>query len=117
MSTLATGQALPTAKKLAASKEATAAAFGLSAAITVVFNVVLAFIKDSYPPLNSFMAQLTGHHWRTHGLADVILFAVLGWLFMSRGIPARGLTIGSAVTVAAATVIACAALGLWFVLF
>lgn len=100
--------------KAEATREATAAAFGLSAAITVVFNVILAFIKDSYPPLNSFMAQLTGHHWRTHGLADFILFIVLGWLFMAKGIPARGLTNGTVVTVAAATVIAGAALGLWF---
>jgi hypothetical protein len=98
-----------------ASKAAVAAAFGLSAAITAVFNVVLAFIKDSYAPLNSFMAHLTGHHWRTHGLADIILFFVLGWIFSSSGIPAGGLTKGSAVTLAWAVVAACAALGLWFV--
>ena len=96
-----------------AEKVSTAAAFGLSAAITVVFNVVLAFIKDSWPALNSFMAALTGHHWRTHGLADVILFFLLGWLFM-RNNPARKLTTGSAVTVGAASVLAGAALGLWF---
>jgi len=96
------------------SKEATAAAFGLSAAITVVFNVVLAFVKDSYPPLNAFMTQLTGHHWRTHGFADVILFVLLGWLFMARGIPAGGLTNNTTVTLAGAVVIASAALGLWF---
>jgi hypothetical protein len=94
-------------------KESLAAALGLSAAITVVFNVVLAFVKDSYPPLNTLMANLTGHHWRTHGLVDVILFFVLGWLFM-RGGSARKLTNGSAVTVGAAVVIASGALGLWF---
>ncbi|HZD24953.1 MAG TPA: hypothetical protein VE631_01735 [Alphaproteobacteria bacterium] len=96
-----------------ASKVSIAAAFGLSAAITVVFNVVLAFVKDSWPALNSFMASLTGHHWWTHGLADVILFLLLGWLFM-RGDPARKLTAGSAVMVGAAAVIAGGALGLWF---
>jgi hypothetical protein len=95
-------------------KEATAAAFGLSAAVTIMFNVVLAFIKDSYAPLNSFMAQLTGHHWRTHGLADVILFLLLGWLFMSRGIPARGLTNNTTINLAASVIISSAALGLWF---
>jgi hypothetical protein len=75
---------------------------------------VLAFVKDSYPPLNSFMASLTGHHWRTHGLVDVAVFIVLGLLFTARGIPARGLTGGSVVTVTAATVLAGATLGLWF---
>ena len=94
--------------------EKVAVAFGLAAAITVVFNVLLAFIKDSWPALNSFMAMLTGHHWRTHGLADVILFLLLGWFFTTRGIGGNKLTNNSAVTVGAAAVIASAALGLWF---
>jgi hypothetical protein len=97
--------------------EKQAAAFGLSAAITVVFNVVLAFVKDSYPPLNSLMAHMTGHHWRTHGLADVILFILLGLFFMSSGMPANGLNNKLVVTVAGAVIAASAALGLWFVLF
>lgn len=114
MSTLTHDTVATTAKPAERTMEATAAAFGLSAAITVVFNVVLAFVKDSYPPLNSFMASLTGHHWRTHGLLDVAVFIGLGLLFTARGIPARGLTGGSVVTVTAATVLAGAALGLWF---
>ena len=36
-----------------------AAAFGLSAAIAIVFNTALAWVKDAYDPLNSFMASLT----------------------------------------------------------
>lgn len=98
------------------SKEAVAAAFGLSAAITVVFNVVLAFVKDSTPALNEFMKMLTGHHWRTHGLADLLVFVVLGWVFLRSGIPARGLSNSLVVAVAAASVAAGAALGLWFLL-
>ena len=94
--------------------ESAAVGYGLSAAITVVFNVILAFIKDSWPALNSFMASLTGHHWRTHGLADVILFILLGWFFTSRGVQGGRLTTNSAVTVGGAAVIASAALGLWF---
>lgn len=114
MATLTREHAATAADKVEVSKEAVAAAYGLSAAITVVFNVVLAFIKDSYPPLNTFMAHLTGHHWRTHGLADVILFFALGWIFSANHIPSGGLTKGSAWTVGTATVLACAALGLWF---
>lgn len=97
-----------------AAKENAAAAWGLSAAITVVFNVVLAFVKDSWPALNSFMASLTGHHWRTHALADVILFVLLGWIFTARRVPGGKLTNGLAVTVGAASVIASLALGVWF---
>ena len=114
MATLAKEQATG-ADSAEASKASVAAAFGLSAAITAVFNVVLAFVKDSYPPLNSFMARLTADHWRTHGRADVILFFVLGWIFASSHIPAGGLTKGLAVGVAWAVVLSCAALGLWFI--
>mgnify|MGYP000063637865 CR=1 FL=1 len=98
-------------------EERMAAAFGLSAAITVVFNVVLAFIKDSYPPLNAFMTSLTGHHWRTHGLADVILFVLLGFLFMAQNKPADGMTNKLVINVTAATIGAGALLSLWFVFF
>jgi hypothetical protein len=93
-----------------------AAAFGAATAITVVFNVVLAFFKEAYEPLNRVMAQLTGHHWITHGLADILVFVVLGWLFAAGGIPSRGLSQGLVITVAAATVIAGAALAVWFAL-
>jgi hypothetical protein len=53
-------------------------AFVLAAAIAVVFNTALAWAKDSCEPLNSFMTSVSGHHWTTHGLADVILFIALG---------------------------------------
>ena len=58
------------------------AAFALSAAVTVLFNTLLAWVKDSVPALNDFMAALTGHHWITHGLADIVVFIVLGFVFM-----------------------------------
>ncbi len=65
------------------------AAFGLAAAIAIVFNTLLAWIKDAYDPLNSFMASLTGHHWITHGLADLAVFVVLGAVFMNTGTAER----------------------------
>jgi len=55
--------------------------FVLAAAVTVLFNTGLAWVKDSYPPLNALMASLTGHQWTTHGLADLIVFGGLGFLF------------------------------------
>jgi hypothetical protein len=87
-------------------------AFGLSAAITILFNTLLAWTKDAYDPLNTFMAHLTGHHWITHSLADVVLFLLLGWLFMSRGIRIGGMTLVKAV--AAAAVVGGAGLAAWF---
>ncbi len=55
--------------------------FVLSAAITVLFNTGLAWAKDAYPPLNSLMKSLSGHHWTTHGVVDLGLFVGLGLVF------------------------------------
>ena len=63
-----------------------AAAFGMAAIVTILFNTLLAWIKDAFDPLNDVMALLTGHHWITHGLFDVgrvprgRLRAVAAWL-------------------------------------
>lgn len=65
------------------------AAFALAAAIACVFNTALAWAKDAYAPLNSFMASLTGHHWITHGLADAIVFAGLGVVFMRTSVAGK----------------------------
>lgn len=91
-----------------------AAAYGLSAAITIVFNTVLAWIKDAYDPLNNFMAALTGHHWTTHGILDIIVFVVLGVIFQKRGFSMDGTRLG--VLLAGAVVLAGGGLALWFVL-
>ncbi len=96
-----------------AAKESMAVAFSYAAVITVLFNTALAWIKDSYDPLNSFMASLTGHHWRTHGLVDVILFVVLGLVFM-RTKPARHITNGLIIGIIAAVILGGGGLAGWF---
>ncbi len=55
--------------------------FSLAAAVTVLFNTVLAWAKDLSPALNDFMKSVAGHHWTTHGLADLVLFGGLGAAF------------------------------------
>ena len=64
-------------------------AFALAAALACLFNTALAWTKDAYAPLNKFMASLTGHHWITHGLADVIVFIGFGLLFMNTSIAGK----------------------------
>jgi hypothetical protein len=91
-----------------------AAAFGLSAAITILFNTALAWVKDAWAPLNDFMASLTGHHWRTHGLVDIVVFVALGFVFMQRGVTMTGVRL--ATIIAGSVVVAGAGLALWFVL-
>jgi hypothetical protein len=94
-----------------------APAFCLSAAVTVIFNTALAWAKDAYAPLNNFMKSLTGHHWTTHGLADLILFFGLGFIFMKTGMAEKmdpnrlnSILIGS-------VIVAGLGLALWFALF
>lgn len=61
------------------------AAFALSASIAILFNTVLTWVKESSPALHDWMAALTGHHWTTHSIFDLIVFFGLGVVFMSTG--------------------------------
>jgi len=91
-----------------------AAAFGISAVVAILFNTVLAWIKDAYDPLNSFMAALTGHHWITHGLADIAVCVIVGAVLMGRHVSMDGTKL--ACLVAGAVIVGGGGLALWFVL-
>ncbi|MEJ2102002.1 MAG: hypothetical protein P8X68_18815 [Desulfobacterales bacterium] len=55
--------------------------FGLSFAITSVFSALLVIIKESSEEgVLAAMKAITGHHWVTHGLINLIIFVVLGWV-------------------------------------
>ncbi len=88
--------------------------FAFAAAITVVFNTLLACAKDAYAPLNHFMDSILGHNWTTQGAADLLLFIALGFIFTKMEFTARmnatPVLIGS---------VAASALGLffWYVFF
>jgi hypothetical protein len=54
--------------------------FGLSFAITSVFSALLVIVKESSEEgVLALMKAVTGHHWVTHGLIDLIFFVFLGW--------------------------------------
>ena len=55
--------------------------FVLAAATAALFNTALAWARDAYAPLNGLMESLTGNSWTTHCLADLVLFAGLGFVF------------------------------------
>jgi hypothetical protein len=93
------------------------AAFAMAASITVLFSTALAWAKDAYKPLNSFMNALAWHNWITHGLADVILFGALGLIFsktnwVERIAPNRLITF-----LVVAVVVAGAGLFVWYAVF
>lgn len=55
--------------------------FGISFALTSVASALLVIIKESSEEgVLAMMAAITGHHWVTQGILNLILFVVLGWV-------------------------------------
>lgn len=54
--------------------------FGLSLALASVVNAVLVVAKEKSPAVQSGMQRLTGHHWVTHAVVILALYAGCGWL-------------------------------------
>ena len=56
-------------------------AFGLSFCVTSILSALLVILKESYKsPILDAMKSLTGHHWVTHGVLDIIVFLIIGWV-------------------------------------
>ena len=69
--------------------------FGLSFAITSGISALLIIIKESSEEgVLAAMKAITGHHWVTHGLINLIIFVVLGWAF-SRADKSQGVKISA----------------------
>ena len=69
--------------------------FGLSFAITSVISALLVILKESNEDtVLKAMAAITGHHWMTHGILVIILFAAIGWA-LSRPNNGQGLKIST----------------------
>jgi len=86
--------------------------FGLSLAVTSVLSALLVVIKElNEGTVLAWMKQATGHHWVTHGVFNLVVFVVLGFLFaaMNRG-PATKETFGNLTGVVVGTVLASASI-------
>jgi len=61
--------------------------FGLSLALCAVLNALVVIAKESSKSVAGWMQKITGHHWITHVVMMLVLFAVFGWCFarMNRG--------------------------------
>lgn len=55
--------------------------FGMAVSIVAVLNALLTYLKERYTLVHDLMVNLTGHHWVTHSLIDLLLFFVIGVLF------------------------------------
>jgi hypothetical protein len=95
----------------------TTSSFMLAAIVAILFNTALACAKDASPPLTHAMTALTGHHWTTHGLADLAVFAVLGLAFMKTGVTERIRPDRLIWSLTGAVAAASCGLALWYVFF
>jgi hypothetical protein len=69
------------------------ASFGVSLGITCVVSALLVILKElSEHSVLIWMKEITGHHWATHGLFDLVVFVVLG-LLLARANRGSGITI------------------------
>ncbi|WP_332774932.1 hypothetical protein [Polaromonas sp.] len=57
---------------------ASAAGFGVSYAVTSILSALLVVLKESSGVVHDGLAAITGHHWVTHGLLNLIVFLMLG---------------------------------------
>src|SRR5665213_1733293 len=55
--------------------------FGLSLALASVVNGLLVVAKEKIPAVMTGMKNLTSHHWITHAVIVVGVFALFGCLF------------------------------------
>jgi hypothetical protein len=64
----------------AGSAGTTVTAFGVSYAITSIFSALLVVLKEASVSVHDGLAAITGHHWVSHGVLDLIVFVVLGFV-------------------------------------
>ena len=105
----------PSSADLAANRiGAAASGFGVSAVVTILFSTILTIVLDVFPTPTAWLTKLTGHPWTGHGLIDVILFFVLGFVLTRTGRQRDGIRL--AIGLAIAAMIGGGGLTLWFLL-
>ena len=55
--------------------------FGLSLALASVTNALLVIAKEKIPAVQAGLQRMTGHHWVSHVVIILVLFAAFGCIF------------------------------------
>lgn len=87
----------------------TLAGYGISYAVTSFVSALLVLLKETNESVHGFMQALTGHHWVTHGVFDVLLFVLLGWT-LSKMDFAKSVGVNSVITAVVVSTIASSAI-------
>lgn len=69
---------------------ATVSGFGISYAITSILSALLVVLKESSEAVHDALVAITGHHWVTQSLLDLIVFVVLGFVLSRRSMAMSG---------------------------
>ena len=69
---------------------ATTRAFGLSVAVTSILSALLVVAKELNEGLLNFMKHVTMHHWVTHGIFNIIVFLLVGFVLSKANGPRAG---------------------------
>ncbi|GBE44188.1 hypothetical protein BMS3Bbin10_02278 [bacterium BMS3Bbin10] len=89
--------------------------YGISYAVTSILSALLVVLKESNEGVHGLMVAITGHHWVTHGLLDVIVFVALGAVLSRMGGGIRMTGNALIATVVGATVISGAIIAGYFI--
>lgn len=71
--------------------------YGISYSVTALLSALLVVLKESNESVQGLLIALTGHHWVSHGLLDIIVFVVLGAVLSRRNLNLEGNTLVTAV--------------------
>ena len=93
------------------------AGFAIAAALAVLFNTGLAWVKDADRPLLNLMNDVARDSWITQGLADVVLFFGFGLLFSKLSWTERVTPNWLIGFLTAAVIVSGVGLFLWYALF
>jgi len=78
---------------IAENPSATVTGYGISYSVTSIFSALLVILKESNESVQGLLVALSGHHWVTHGILNLILFVVLGVILSRREIDMSGDTL------------------------
>lgn len=92
-------------------------AFGYAFAVAALFNALLVIAKEEVEPLKAWMADISGHHWITHGVVVIVLFIAFGVYLREKAARARTNERGMAQWILSATVLSALLIAAFYLFF
>ena len=65
--------------------------FGFAVTIVILFNTLLTIAKELYHPIHDIMTALSGNHWATQGILNILLFLILGFILSKKNLQSKNL--------------------------